>query len=138
MGVVGTGVGGRSGSSPVSPQGQEAPECEMCDEPATKYCQKCAKPFCGDCCTHVHSLKRTRGHKVGPLSEMPAGGGGACSLHAGKPLELACARDECRAAPLACSTCAVTAHAGHRMETIQEAAVRWQAQVDEATASLQV
>ncbi|XP_053561725.1 tripartite motif-containing protein 45 [Bombina bombina] len=107
--------------------------CDLCgDGRAEKRCQDCSVNVCEFCCQAHRRQKRTAGHKLLPLRDLPPGSSLAptpcCSDHPSEVLRLYC--KSC-ALP-SCRDCALIQHQGHVLQPISEAIGKHREQMDKA------
>ncbi|KAM4044049.1 E3 ubiquitin-protein ligase TRIM45 [Anomaloglossus baeobatrachus] len=111
-------------------RGGEEMVCDLCgDGKGEKRCQDCRVTMCEFCCLAHRRQKRTSGHSVLPLRDLPPGSSlspaPACSLHPLEELRLFC---ESCALP-SCRDCALLQHSGHDIRPVSEVAGRHRAQL---------
>ncbi|XP_069801415.1 E3 ubiquitin-protein ligase TRIM45 [Dendropsophus ebraccatus] len=107
--------------------------CDLCgDKKGERRCQDCRVTMCQFCCTAHRRQKRTAGHLVLLLQDLPPGSSlssaPVCTLH---PLEELCLFCESCALP-SCRDCAVVKHSGHQIRPVLEVAGRHRAQLQGA------
>ncbi|XP_073524849.1 E3 ubiquitin-protein ligase TRIM45 [Phyllobates terribilis] len=109
--------------------GDEMP-CDLCgDDKGEKRCQDCRATMCEFCCLAHRRQRRTCGHSVLPLQDLPPGSSlspaPACALHPLEELLLFCA--SCTL--LSCRDCALVLHSGHDIRAVSDVAARHRAQL---------
>ncbi|KAM9319617.1 E3 ubiquitin-protein ligase TRIM45 [Gastrophryne carolinensis] len=109
--------------------GHRAP-CDLCgDGAAERRCLECRLNVCDFCAQAHRRQKRTSGHSLTRLQDLPAGSSLSpapyCALHPLEELQLFC---EACAAP-SCRDCAILRHQGHELRAVAEAAVRHREQL---------
>ncbi|XP_077149705.1 E3 ubiquitin-protein ligase TRIM45 [Ranitomeya variabilis] len=106
--------------------------CDLCgDGKGEKRCQDCSVTMCEFCFLAHRRQKRTCGHSVLPLRDLPPGSSlspaPACALHPLEELRLFCAS----CALPSCRDCALVQHSGHDIRAVSEVAGRHRAQLQD-------
>ncbi|KAM8977774.1 E3 ubiquitin-protein ligase TRIM45 [Pelodytes ibericus] len=100
--------------------GQEM-ACDLCREgKAERRCQDCKVNICGFCCQAHRRQKRTAGHLLLPMCDLPPGlslsPAPCCNLHAAEELRLFC--ESC--GQPSCRDCALLDHQGHVIRPVAD------------------
>ncbi|XP_044140244.1 tripartite motif-containing protein 45 [Bufo gargarizans] len=109
--------------------GDEMP-CDLCgDGKGERRCLDCRVTMCEFCCLAHRRQKRTAGHSLLPLQDLPPGSSlspaPVCTLHPLEELRLFC---ESCALP-SCRDCALVKHLGHEIRLVVDVAGRHRAQL---------
>ncbi|XP_075710852.1 E3 ubiquitin-protein ligase TRIM45 [Rhinoderma darwinii] len=104
--------------------------CDLCgDGKGERRCQDCRLTVCEFCCLAHRRQKRTAGHSLLPLRDLPPGSSlspaPVCTLH---PLEELCLFCESCGLPF-CRDCALVKHLGHEIRPVMEVAGGHRAQL---------
>ncbi|CAN2387701.1 Tripartite motif containing 45 [Pristimantis euphronides] len=99
--------------------------CDLCgDGKGERRCQDCRVTMCEFCCLAHRRQKRTAGHLLLPLQDLPPGSSlspvPVCTLHPLEDLRLFC---ESCGLP-SCRDCALVKHLGHKIHPVLEVAGR--------------